>query len=60
MKCKNCIHFNRTCRWLLGFNGNEVKCDWIPSRYLDADELFKETQTQYEEDLRKYWTREYH
>jgi hypothetical protein len=57
--CKNCIHF-RKCKWLIGCRGTEVMCDWIPSRYIEADELFREAVAQDEEDMRKYWTKEYH
>lgn len=30
--CKDCIHFDR-CSWLLSLTGEEVACDWIPSKF---------------------------
>lgn len=31
--CKDCFHFERKCRWLIGVTGDEDHCDWIPSRW---------------------------
>lgn len=32
--CADCVHFRRTCVWLLGREGTETSCDWIPSLFL--------------------------
>lgn len=31
--CLDCIHFASKCSWLLSREGNEVICDWSPSRF---------------------------
>lgn len=36
MTCKNCKHFPK-CTWLLSFTGEEISCDWIPSRFQPID-----------------------
>ena len=33
--CKDCLHFQRTCEWLISCDPNKTSCDWSPSRFLD-------------------------
>jgi hypothetical protein len=33
--CSDCVHFKRTCIWLLSYDGTETSCDWIPSRFVE-------------------------
>jgi hypothetical protein len=32
--CADCLHFKRTCSWLLSRNGTEASCDWWPVRFV--------------------------
>jgi hypothetical protein len=31
--CSDCVHFQRTCIWLIGCKPTNTRCDWNPSRY---------------------------
>lgn len=31
--CADCVHWTRTCSWLICRIGTETTCDYIPSRY---------------------------
>ena len=31
--CLDCVHFNKTCKWLLSREGSERECDWFPSKF---------------------------
>ena len=31
--CGDCVHFERTCTWLLSRDGEDTECDWLPIRF---------------------------
>jgi hypothetical protein len=31
--CGNCLHFKRTCEWLISATDNRTSCDWYPVRF---------------------------
>jgi hypothetical protein len=31
--CADCVHYTRTCSWLISYSGQEVQCDWSPSKF---------------------------
>lgn len=33
MTCGDCVHFTRTCEWLISCNPANTTCDWAPSRF---------------------------
>lgn len=41
-KCGDCVHYERTCVWLLNFQPDSTRCDWTPSRFRRAAEKEKE------------------
>lgn len=34
--CEDCVHFKRTCSWLLSYSGKETSCDWFPIKSQEA------------------------
>jgi len=32
--CADCVHFKRTCVWLISYTGRETSCDWYPIRFV--------------------------
>ena len=41
--CADCVHFTKTCKWLIACNPNNTNCDWNPSRYQQKQD--NETQS---------------
>ena len=37
-RCADCIHFKRTCEWLISYTGAETACDWWPPRFVGIKE----------------------
>ena len=31
--CSNCVHFKRTCEWLIDCRPDRTSCDWFPVRF---------------------------
>lgn len=31
--CSDCMHFEKTCSWLISCSPNERSCDWLPIRF---------------------------
>lgn len=32
--CGDCVHFKRTCEWLISCKPDRTSCDWWPVRFL--------------------------
>ena len=39
--CSDCIHFERTCKWLISCRPDEISCDWNPSRFSPITNIIK-------------------
>ncbi|UVF62324.1 hypothetical protein [Nitrososphaeria virus YSH_462411] len=35
--CSDCIHFERTCKWLISCKPDRITCDWNPSRFKENE-----------------------
>lgn len=39
--CSDCIHFERTCKWLISCKPDRITCDWNPSRFIQITQTTK-------------------